>query len=232
MKIGIIQPGRLGDMFILIPAMKHLHDQGNEIIWPVFENYIWMFNDVIDYINFLPVKNNVYTAVNESHNLLKLHNVDIVNDLAATFPNSMATQPYVDSGDGNILPYDKFKYDRLELPVDLKWNLRDCINRNYNKENELYNKLVTNEKYAVINPTCSSGRYNINFDASGGQVIEVTTEYNIFHWIKILENAQTIVLLNSGMLCLVDQLNITNRKIVFKIPSDKLPILRNEWKII
>lgn len=232
-KIGIIQPGRLGDMLILLPALKHLHDQGNAIVWPVFKNSIWMFSEVVDYINFVPIENDVYSAVKSSKDILtNIYKVDKIFDTAATFPGSTCTDAYVQSGDGDSMPYDVFKYNILGLPIDLKWNLRDCISRDMRKEEELYDKLVKNKKYAIVNPNCSSGRFEIKFDGKGGQIIEVTTQWNMFHWIKILENAQTIALLNSGMLCLVDQLNLSNKKIVFKIPNGKLPVLKNKWEII
>jgi hypothetical protein len=34
-----------------------------------------------------------------------------------------------------------------DVPIDEKWNYK--VNRNYEEEDKLYNKLVKNEKYAV-----------------------------------------------------------------------------------
>ena len=233
MKIGIIQPGSIGDIIILLPAMKVLYNQGNEIYWPIFKEHLWLFRDMVNYINFIPVEHDVYNVVNICNKLFETtYNVDKVYDIAATFPGSISTEEYVQCGDGNIENFDAFKYRKLNISIDEKWNLRSVIIRNQEKEDELYKKLVHNEKYAVACLTCSQGKYNVNFDRGSGQLIEVTPEYNIFHWIKILEHAQTIVVLNSAFFCLTEQLNLPNRKIVYRIPTPKFPVLRNKWEIL
>ncbi len=33
---GMLQPGRLGDILILLPAAKHYVDQGHEVVWPIW----------------------------------------------------------------------------------------------------------------------------------------------------------------------------------------------------
>lgn len=232
-KFGLIQPGRNGDLIILIPAMKHMHDMGYEIYWPIFENYIPMYKDLVNYINFIPVRNNVYTAVPESYDLLRnKYCVDTIVDVAATFPGSVCTEEYVRSGDGYGENYDAFKYRLLNIPIDIKWKFSECIVRNDERENIVRQAYVMSEKYVVANMTCSSGKVNVNIDTKGLPRIDVTMDYSMFDWIGILEKADTIVLLNSGMLCLVEQMNMTNRKIVLKIPNGRLPVLRNKWEII
>jgi len=125
-----------------------------------------------------------------------------------------------------------FKYRKLNIPIIQKWNLRSAIKRDCFKENELFNNLVKNSKYAVTFLSCSKGKYDIKFDIKGGQVIDVDESHNLFHWIKILENAQTIVTLNSAPFIFAEQLNLKARKIVFKIPNSKIQILKNKWEII
>jgi ADP-heptose:LPS heptosyltransferase len=233
-KIGIIQPGRIGDIIIILPAIKHLKKDDTQIFWPIYEQYIWMFTDVIDYVTFIPVKYDVYNVVKECNNILKnIYKCDEIIDTAATFPDSTATKEYVDNGDGWKEPFDVFKYKKLNIDIACKYGLKNCLNRNYKKEHELYTQLVKNEKYAVAFLSCSNGKYNVQFDVQDGQLIEVEESYNIFHWIEILENANTIITLNSGPLCLVEQLNLSKpKKILFKIPNGKLPLLQTKWDII
>ena len=69
-KIGIVQPGKLGDLIILLPAAKYLHDKGNKVYWPIYSQYVKMFEEVVDYVNFIPVSNNVYTCIKESYKAL------------------------------------------------------------------------------------------------------------------------------------------------------------------
>jgi len=238
-KIGIIQPGSIGDIMLLLPAMKYLKDQGNHIIWPIYEQHLWMFTEVVDYITFIPVKNDVHTVINESNNLLKhIYKVNEIFDLAATFPNSTATDEYVKCGDGNAdgsgetETFDMFKYRKLNIPIDVKWNLKHVIKRDLTAETLLYDKLVKHSKYAVAFLSCSKGKYDIKFDFKDGQLIEATEDYNMFHWIKILENAHTIITLNSGPFIFVECLNLQAKKIIFKIPNPKMQLLRNKWEII
>ena len=232
-KLGIIQPGRLGDLIICLPAAKYLSEKGYKVYWPVFDKYVKMFEEVVDYVNFLPVSDNVYTCIKESYKALSDNNVELIKDIAATFPDSTSTEMYVALGDGKEQPFDLFKYNLLSVPIEEKWNFK--INRNYIEEEKLYNKLVKNKKYAVVNLKHSRGKLNYKFDFKDGQLIEMNENYSIFYWLKILEEATTIALVESSISNLVEQLNISNKKILFKKEDNhfmKLPVMKNEWKII
>jgi hypothetical protein len=230
-KLGIIQPGRLGDVIILLPAMKYLHDKGYQIYWPIFENYIWMFVDVVDYVNFLPVHNCVQTCVRESYNLLQdIYKVDEIRDIACTFPDSVSTDEYMRRGDGLKEPFDVYKYELLKVPLEEKWNL--SLTRNLEMEDRLFNKIVKKDKYIVYTFNFSGGNLNLSFDdVEDTQLINITEEYNIFHWIRILWAAETIVLVDSSMMNLVEQLNLPNQKILYTRPNGRLPTIRNNWEI-
>lgn len=231
MRTGIIQPGRLGDLIILLPAIKYLADRGHKVYWPVMKNYVEMFNEVVDYVTFIPVTDNIHQCVFEAYEALSKYNITNIKDVAFTFPKSTATKEYVKRGDGLKESFDKIKYDMLDVPFEEKWNLK--INRNHEKEEQLYKMLVKNEKYGVVNLNYSSGSISVNFDSEDGQIIYVTEDYSIFDWIKILENANTIALVESAMSNLVEQLNLTNRKILFIKPNEpRIPVLINEWKIV
>ena len=231
--LGIIQPGKLGDLIIVLPAAKYLHDKGYTVHWPVYEQFADMFNEVVDYVNFIPVTNNVYKCVEESYKKLHELNVTNIKDIAATFPGSTSTDEYVELGDGKVQPFDVFKYDKLGVPIDEKWNI--TVNRNHKEEDKLYNKLVHNEKYAVVCMRHSRGELNVKFDKSDGQVVHITDEYNIFYWLKILENAHTIALVESSMSNLVEQFSFDCKKILFRKIDNyfmKLPVMKNKWKIV
>jgi len=61
--LGIIQPGRLGDIIICLPIAKFYNEQGYKVYWPIFENYIPIFSEAIDYVHFLPVASDIYSCV-------------------------------------------------------------------------------------------------------------------------------------------------------------------------
>jgi hypothetical protein len=230
-KIGIIQPGRLGDIIILLPAAKYLHDQGYQVIWPIFNEFVLMFSEVVDYVTFLPVQSNVYTCVAEARNILDLNNVKDIRDVAATFPGSVSTEEYIRCGDGlSSESFDEFKYRLLEVPFDEKWKL--TINRNLIEETRLFNIYVKNAPYIVTSLNYSKGRINVKLDSGERNIIEINTKHSLFHWIKILEKADAIALVDSSMFNLVEQLNLPNRKFLFKKPDGRTPVIRNKWTIL
>ena len=91
MNIGIIQPGRLGDLVILLPAAKYYADRGYTVYWPIMSQYVEMFSEVIDYVTFISVSNDIYKCVPEAYTIL--NNIDDIHivDVAATFPGSEST---------------------------------------------------------------------------------------------------------------------------------------------
>ena len=60
MKYLINQPRGLGDILFCEPLVRKLKEEGNEIIWPVNDEFIWI-KDYIPYINF--VKKSEYHAI-------------------------------------------------------------------------------------------------------------------------------------------------------------------------
>ena len=86
--IGIIQPGRLGDLIICLPIANYYNSKGYYVYWPIFKQFLEMFKEAAPHINFIPVTDNVWNCVSEAFNALKEANVTKILDLAATFPGS------------------------------------------------------------------------------------------------------------------------------------------------
>lgn len=233
MKVGIIQPARLGDLIILLPAAKYIHDSGNEVFWPVLESYAWMFCEIADYINFIPIDNKIESCVNNAKKALVKHNVQKIFDVACAFCGSNSTQEYNRLGAGcGSEKFDAFKYRHLGVPLEEKWKLRESIKRNFVKENEVYDDLVSGEKdYSVVGLKYSKGEMKVKIN-NLRNIVFVNEKYNIFHWIKILENAKEIHLVDSSMAQLVEQLNLTNKKIFYSRSAHLRPTIKNEWEIV
>ena len=227
--IGIIQPGRLGDIILCLPIAKYYYDQGYKVIWPIFSQYINMFEEVVDYVEFIAVTGNIYTCVSEAKH--KTINCTKILDIAATFPDSTCTDRYVEMGDGlGEIKADHFKYIVSEVPIKHKWNL--SIKRNSVAEDNLYNQYVTQPDYVVGCLTSSQGKLDIKFDTKGRQFIEMNEKHSIFHWLKILENAKVLALVNSSVSNLVEMLNFTTKKILLPRQDGRLPTLKNEGQTI
>lgn len=227
MNLGIIQPGRLGDIFICLPIAKYYHDKGYKVTWPIFYKFLPMVSEVVDYVEFVGVTDNVYKCVNEA--LQSTIECDLILDLAATFPGSTVTQQYVAEGDGfGEEKFDEFKYKIAKVPFELKWNLE--YKRNLEEEQKLYDLYVKQYKYDVACLDHSGGRLDVKLE-SKYQLIEINTKHNIFHWRKILENAQTIALVDSAIANFVEQLNLPNKKILLRKNGHPIPTFKNDWRI-
>jgi hypothetical protein len=227
--IGIIQPGKLGDIIICLPIAKYYADQGKHVIWPIFNNLISMLKEVIDYVTFIPVSNNVYECVEQAKRVLYNYNVTDIFDIAATFPGSTSTIEYVKLGDGlGDIKFDLFKYNKCNVPFDNKWNL--IYNRNIEKENQIINDLVKHPKYDIVSTKHSRGEISIIFE-SKYQIIHVNENYNIFHWRKIIEQANCIALVDSSLANFVEQCNIDTKKILIQKPGHPTPTFKNNWTI-
>jgi len=224
-RIGIIQPGRIGDIVICLPIAKYYYDLGYKIIWPICYNYIKHFQDYIDYVNFVPITNNLWKCINEARNNV----IDCKRlELAFSYPNTPDTTLLFDSQN---IPFDELKYKIANVPFDKKWVLD--INRNTDNELKLYNKLCNNNnKYIVYHCEGSGFKREIKFDnIDNFNIITLTNETNsIFDWLMILEQANKLVLVDSCIANMVEQLNISNSKyFIIRSPYKITPTLRNKW---
>lgn len=231
-RLGILQPGKLGDILICLPIAKHYSEMGYEVIWPIFTDFVPMMKESIDYVTFTPVTNDVYRCINEARYTLREYfsvKPEKIFDIAATFPGSRVTEEYVALGDGfGEEKFDQFKYRKCNVPFDKKWNLQ--FKRDEEKEKEIYNLYVNRPNYDIVSVKHSRGELNVKFE-SKNQIIHTNDKHNIFHWVKILEGAQNIALVDSAMSNFVEQLNLPNKKILLRKPGHPGPTFRNNWII-
>lgn len=227
--IGILQPGRLGDIIICLPIAKYYYDLGYTVYWPIFKNFTKMLCERVDYVNFLPVTNDVYQCISHAKGAFINYNVEKVLDLAATFPGSSVTEEYVKLGDGyGDEKFDEFKYRKANVPFEQKWNLH--YKRNLIEEENVYNLYVKQSNYDLISLKHSQGELNVKIE-SKNQVITLNENHNIFDWRKIIENASTIALVDSAMANLVEQLNVDVKKILLMKPGHPGPTFKTNWII-
>ena len=229
-EIGLLQPGRLGDILICAPIAKYYSDRGYRVVWPIFENFYSMVSDAISYAEFYPVTKNVYQSVAESHSIFKKLNITNILDIAATFPGSESTEEYVKCGDGlGDETFDKFKYRKANVPFEEKWNF--TYNRNYSEEEKVYKHIVKHTPYDIIGTKFSGGDLNLRFD-SKHNIVKFTDDFSIFHWRKIFEEAEHIALVDSAMANFIEQINLPNKKTLIKLTNRPAPTFRNNWRYI
>ena len=104
------------------------------------------------------------------------------------------------------------KYRMLGLPEDMwktfKWE------RNLEKENELYNLLVKDENYILINSKWSDGNVTIETESTFKRInMDILNGFTLFDWAKIIENASEIHTVSTSNLFLLETLNLKTDKI-------------------
>ena len=242
-KLGILLPGNIGDIIICLPIAKWYAERGYAVIWPLYDFIFSNFKDLVDYVTFksVPIDN----CVNVIYKEFLESNCEIL-DLSFTSPytwQNSNTKQYLQQ---TIYSFDEFRYKLANVPFDEKWNLK--INRNYNREQQLYDQLITNLKYTVVQTNSSDVHINLKLDLTQytGQVINISSITDcVFDWLTILQNAESLVLIESCFTNLVDQLSIKNKKqLLLSKPNyyrdlidnntrrKGFPVLKNNWQIL
>ena len=194
----------LGDILFCEPIAKYLYNNGeNEIVWPILEEFLWL-REYFPYINFVnwqtysfPYESTFFGQVNENEFHLPLRFANpIVRNL---HPHDYSDQLHT------MLD----KYRMLNLPEDM-WKTMTW-NRNINKEEQLYNLLVSNSKYILVNNTWSDGVLDIQVNNPENYQIVYMSKiqgYSMLDWAKIIENATQIYTVATSNLFLIETLPI------------------------
>jgi len=215
-KLKIIQPGRIGDIIICLPIAKHYYERGYEIIWPVFDEYLPLF-DYVDYVSAVGIGifDGAYRrAIELMPGCEKL-------DLGIGFPGHPEKLTWTDEE----LSFDEWKYKKADLPLELKYTL--SIKRKKRKEKNLIHylqdasfkdsqsnkgKFSFLQKYSVVHDSgLSSGIHQHNFRLPDNEKcikIYPIEGFTVFDWLTILEGAEKIYCVDSCIANLVNQLGI------------------------
>jgi hypothetical protein len=174
---------------------------------------------------------------------IKLHYVE--NDQEARkFVNQIHNKLIL--GHENINPrisFDQSFYKQIGLDINLKWT-NFTLKRDYTDEQKLYNTLIQNPKYIITHIQTKRGS-PIHLDENETkdfQIIEIDSKYDgesaMFSWLTILEKAAKIILTNSCILHIVNQLNINEPNRLYYKSGNRIydpvdePILRGKWRMI
>ena len=247
-KIGIIRPCKIGDLIISLPIGKYYFDKGYDVHWPIMSKYYQMFQEVAGhYIKFIPITNSDFFVVNSAKQ--ELINRKISNILNLTFNvgtfNDVISLGYASTN----LTFDQYIYKLAEVPFEHKWNLD--IKRNNQCEQKIFDNFIKINTYSACHfevdynkynwskgDETRKGYFNLCKNKIRNQFIEITSKIgpsSLFHWIKILENADQLFLVDSAPMNLVEALGIKNEKYLLIKALDHpkgTPITKNNWKII
>lgn len=230
-KLGIIQPGRLGDIIICLPIAKFYFDRGYEIIWPILNSYYSIFRDVT-YVNFINLNCDILDSVYKSLEVFSEYDCEII-DLSFGFPGSSASKYHYNTDFATN--FVEAKYKLANVPLSERWNLK--YNRNHKKELELYNKIIKNKQYILVHEDSSQGNH-ICFNGNEFIKLKQIEDYTIFNWMKIIENASAIYCVDSSLCNLIEsQRHLSHKpKKYFTVKPHSSgwgrTTLTNNWEII
>jgi hypothetical protein len=229
--IAIIQPGKIGDIFICLPIARYYSLKGYKIVWPIHGDYFDMFHNAIDYVDFYPVCGKWKNIVSQSIEIAKQKDCDIIN-LAFGFPTM---EEFWKKWRTTGKHFDEYKYEIANVPFEEKWNL--FIKRDMEKEESFFKSLNLEKPYLLFQKQSSDTSIDIVWTAEEEKLNKVEIRQisnNVFDWIKTIEMADKLVMIDSCFVNLVDQLKIGVKKRRLRKPLYNLdidyPILKGEWE--
>lgn len=234
-KLGIIQSRGLGDIFITLPIAKYYADLGYRVIWPICEEFHSHVVNSAPWVQWIPIPTDnkgefFYKEPMKRLTALKCDEIQCYYQALNVVPE-LSKVPWF-----QVQKFDEFKYTKAGVPFLHKWRLKECVTRNTQREDTLYNKLVTNPNYVVYHTqgstySCAADLTSIPDD---WQRIEITEQTDcVLDWLKIIEGAQALILIDSIFSNLVDQLDIDVDK--YWIPRSHIhltPVLGSSWTIL
>lgn len=227
-RLGLIQPGKIGDIIICLPIAKYYYNLGYKVIWPIAQHYFPHFKDIAPYVEFIAI--DILDCNLARQACYELH-CNTTIDLSFNLPGSWDRHNSKFFKE-NEITFDALKYQIANVPFDEKWKLN--LQRNLDREQEFYKRLnPTEEPYIVVQWQGSDCYKKVSIDTEY-KLIEVPTATEcIFDIIATLEKAKGFVLIDSCIANLVNQLQLPQPKMLITRSSKTCtPILAPDWKII
>jgi hypothetical protein len=220
MKYILNQYQGLGDILFCEPIARYFYNDGtNEIVWPVLKDFLWL-QEYFPYIQF--VDHSTYNFPYESTYLGQVSDNEIHIPLRFANPIVRNLHPH-DYSDQYHTMLDKYRM--LGMPEDM-WKTIKWI-RNITRENELYNMLITQPKYTLVNNYWSDGVLDIPLIDDiykDTQIVYMNrvSGYTLLDWAKVIENATYIHTVSTSNIFLLEtlQLKASNVYIYPRLPRE------------
>jgi len=207
-RLGLIQSRGLGDIVIALPIALHYHTRGWDIYWPICEEFVPSVIDHVPWIKWIPIKTDSGAFFYDVP-IQRLKNFQC--DEIIPLYQHLTGHDFINEKYFQYTKFDQYKYIRAGVPFLEKWNLDQCITRFPEREQALYDSVVTNPNYAVIHLEGSDARADFDrsmIPADWGTVEIQPRTGSIFDWLMIIERAQSIIMIDSVFANMVDQLGI------------------------
>jgi len=230
-KLGIIQSRGLGDLIIALPIAKFYADQGREIYWPIAEEFLSSMQSAAPWVKWIPIPVD-RGAFFYDVPMQRLRNFK-VDEVLCLYQALTGHPEFSQEVFFQHTKFDQYKYIQAGVPFLKKWQLAECITRNHDREQKLYDQLVTNPNYVVVHLEGSDHKahFDRNIIPQDWQIIEINEQTDsVFDWLKILEGAQSLIMVDSVFANLVDQLAIGDDR--YFIPRSHIgltPVQGQHW---
>jgi len=231
-RLGIIQSRGLGDIVIALPIARHYYDQGWEVYWPILDSFIPNVEKHVPWVKWVPLQFDAPGRYFYEVPLERLKNFKC--DEILPLYQHLTGHDFSQEKYFQYTSFDQYKYLKAGVPFLDKWQLGNCITRDMPAEQALYDQLVTNPNYAIVHLEGSD--FKAGFDP--GMIPEDwSTIYiqegltpSIFNWITLIERAQSIIMVDSCMANLTDQLGLgTDHYFIQRSHVGLTPVLNLPW---
>ena len=207
-KLGIIQSRGLGDLVIALPIAGYYHRQGWEIYWPISQEFMGSMTQAAPWVKWIPIPTDSGPFFYDVP-MQRLKNFRV--DEVICLYQALTGHKFHEERYFQYTKFDQYKYIAAGVPFAEKWNLAQYITRDPDREQALYDQVVTNPNYVVVHLEGSDARkdFDRTIIPSEWQTIEITPRTDsIFDWLKVIEGAQSMVMVDSCYSNLVDQLGL------------------------
>lgn len=239
-KRGIIQSRGLGDILIALPIARHYFLAGDEIHWPICQEFLPSFQESVPWVTWygIPTDDRGEFFVDAPLRVFAANGVDPAH--ALYLYHYLNTQPQMTNPElFSILKFDQYKYARAGVPFLRKWTLNDCVARDLDREAAFRASLNLPVRYNVAHLTGSSHRAHLEdiktiLDPAVA-IIEITEATDsIFDWLGVIEGAEAVVCVDSVYANMIDQLKIQGPQLHWlrRSPWDLTPVLGLDWRIV
>ena len=240
MKRGIIQSRGLGDILIALPIARHYYLKGDEIHWPICQEFLPSFAESVPWVNWygIPTDARGEFFVEAPLRVFAANGVDPAS--ALYLYHYLNTQPQMTSPElFSVLKFDQYKYAKCGVPFLDKWRLDQCITRNPVREREFKEALDLPDRYNLAHLQGSS--YSVPLDSVRSlldpavALVEITSQTDsIWDWLAVIEGAENVVCVDSVYANLIDQMCIQGPRLhwIRRSPWDLTPVLGGDWRVV
>lgn len=232
--VAFIQSRGLGDLFIALPIAGWYRDRGATVYWPICEQFMSTMTQCAPWVNWIPLKTDPQGKFFYDSAKLALKYV-VPEDRHINLMQYLSSRPQDSDPDiFPILKFDQYKYAVAGVPFLRKWTLGQYLVRDQAGEEAVYNTVVRKPRYIVAHLEGSDKRVDLDFSSVDPAVqivyIKEGITNNAVNWLRVIENAEALYMIDSCYSNLVDQLDINVEKtFIRRSKMDLTPVLGSDW---